>query len=609
MCGIAGILTQDSKRYERALKNMVEALRHRGPDGQGIDHFPNCSLGHTRLSIVDLETGGQPMRSSDGNLGITFNGEIYGYQKLRRQLTTYPFKTTSDTETILAMYERSQERLLETLPGMFAFGLWNDRKQELICARDRFGEKPLYYAFGPGGEFLFASEIKALLASGLITPILDKSALVHYLQRLYVHPHHTIYRNVYALPPAHMLRYADGKLSILRYWHLPNPRDSVSPEEAIAEFRRLLLNAVGDCLVADVPVGAFLSGGLDSSTIVAAASSYQPHLQTFSFGFGDSINELPYAREVARLYRTNHVELVDKDFDIGDLLEQMASVYDEPFADSSNIPTFLISKQARNYVKVVLTGDGGDELLAGYDWWYRPLVEMQNPRASHRALAAMFQTAAWLRKKLCGTLPESWQRVQEGMAAYDGHCTIAEAHYKQNVYFSGHDLVQLGLDMSLYEIPVNWKQYASGSVDDALRMDVEDYMPGDILVKIDRASMAHGLELRAPLLDVAFASFCISLPDRLKISSEGDKLILRQAFRHEWPRSIRARGKQGFGAPVREWLRLPSVVRLKRAYLDNPNHKLFEFLSFEGSRPFVARGDYHTWILLVLALWMEHWQN
>ncbi len=607
MCGIAGIVAPDSERYRAALERMVAAVRHRGPDGAGVHVFANCGLGHARLSIVDLTTGHQPMVASNesGEVGITFNGEIYGYRELRRKLSDYPFKTTSDTEVILALYRKHSNDLPSHLPGMFAFAVWDEREQALFAARDRFGEKPFYYAWGARGEFLFASEIKVLLASGLFKPKLDRGALVHYLRHLYVHPHQTIYRNVFTLPPAHCLSLKSGRLAVERYWQLPVSSEPLSDQDAIDEFKRLFEQAVERQLVADVPVGAFLSGGLDSSSVVAAASRAYPGLKTFSFGFRDSLNELPFAREIAQLYGTEHIELEDQQIDIADLLREMAQVYDEPFADSSNIPTYLISQAARRYGKVVLTGDGGDELLGGYNSWYRPLWHIENGNSGLGRRAALLRSASRLLARVRVTTPGGWWHVIRGAELQAKYSSISRAHLAQNVFFDNEDLYHLGLNGAVAEAIVGEPESSTGTLDDALRMDLRNYLPGDILFKIDRASMAHGLELRAPFLDVDFASFCISLPSRLKVTSREDKWILRQCYSRSWTESVRRRAKCGFGAPVGQWLKRDGVASLKRKILDARRHPLFSLISFTASRPFAAHDDYQTWILLTLGLWLE----
>src|ERR1041384_3119965 len=408
MCGIAGILAPEVSRHASSLDRMVAALRHRGPDGRGTHLFSGCALGHTRLSIIDLEGGAQPMLTPDGQRAVVFNGEIYGYKSLRARLGgEYSFRTSSDTEVLLALHARHGDAMLDSLPGMFAFAIWDERRRRLFCARDRFGEKPFFYAVAPDGAFVFASEIKAILASGLIEPELDRDSVAHYLQYLYVHPHRTIYRNVHVLPPAHRLIYADGRIDVAPYWMLPASSGPIGLDDAAERFRTLLGRAVSNQLIADVPVGAFLSGGLDSSTIVALAAAERGRCKTFSFGFAPAIDELPFARGIADRYGTEHFEVSDAGLDVAAALTHMADVYDEPFGDSSNIPTFLLCQQARRQVTVALTGEGADELLGGYTFWYRSLFEMDE--AASRTAAAV--GAARVAGAICrrtGLTPPAW---------------------------------------------------------------------------------------------------------------------------------------------------------------------------------------------------------
>lgn len=604
MCGITGIVAPDSVRFASQLERMTSALAHRGPDGQDTHFFDDCGLGHTRLSIIDLSTGAQPMLSAGSTVGITFNGEIYGYKDIRSRLTNFPFRTTSDTEVILALYETHGADFVSKLPGMFAFAIWDDQAHELVAARDRFGEKPFYFAFGSNGEFLFASEIKALIASGMVEPVLDLESLAFYLQHGYVHPHETIFQNIHSLPPAHILCFRDGEVSIRRYWELPDTNSEIGLGEAREEFRRLLTTAVRKQLIADVPVAAFLSGGLDSSTIVALASQQTAHLSTFSFGFEQFVDELPFARQVANRHETNHIELFDRDIDVAEMLFTMQRIYDEPFGDSSNIPTYLISKQAREHVKVVLTGDGGDELFGGYSGWYRPLHHLEHMNLAmslfYRVLYRVVRLSGPLMRTVFPAIRDPLDAIQIGKR----HDSIGRAHYLENLYFSDFEIRRLGLHR-LPDHPQVWDRYRSGTVDDAIRMDLEHYMPGDILVKTDRASMAHGLELRAPFLDVDFAEFCISLPSSLKVQSREDKVVLRRAFEAQWPKAIRERGKMGFGGPVHVWLEEPAVSDLKASYLQDPARKLFNLLDYDAVQAYLDRNNVQTWILLNLSVWME----
>lgn len=596
MCGISGIIAKPATKYQENLDKMIKSLHHRGPDSGGMVVFDNCVLGHNRLSIVDLSTGQQPMYSTDHQKALVFNGEIYGYEKIRQNLN-YSYQTTSDTEVILALYEQYGEDMLKHLPGMFAFALWDDKLQKLICGRDRFGEKPLYYGFGKNGEFIFGSEIKAILASGLIEPKLDRDALVHYLKYLYIEPNKTVYSNIFVLPPAHQLIFTDGKVKQDRYWQLPVINQGIDVEMAVEQFRYLLEASVKKQLVADVPVGAFLSGGLDSSTIVAVASKFKKQLKTFSFGFGSSASELFYAREVAELYKTDHKELFPEG-DIAELLLKMGDVFDEPFADSSNIPTYLISSEASKYVKVILTGDAGDELFGGYDW-YKIFLYYNNNELKHDSkMKFMF----W---KVLAKLDIQFQhKFWKSQASYLGGVTKTPAEFYKalNLYFTDQEINQLGLLTKYKDNNLSTLNF------EPTHADLVDYMPGDILTKIDRASMANSIELRAPFLDIDFASFCASLPLNLKVNKNEDKVILRRAYAEAWPESVKYRSKQGFGAPVKEWLAIRSVQALKHEYLDNPDKDIFKLLSFKASRKFVNADNYRTWILLVLSIWMEKHQ-
>jgi len=566
MCGIAAIVTPENRPSSATVvTRMVGALRHRGPDRQAVHSFGRCTLGSARLSIVDIDGGDQPILSADGHVGVTFNGAVYGFRQIKTTLAGYPFKTATDTEVILALYDRHGDDLLSHLPGMFAFALWDDRRQTLICARDRFGEKPLYYAHGAQGEFLVASEIKALLASGLIEPVLNRQALSHYLQRLHVHPTQTIYANIHVLPPAHVLRFDEGRPEVARYWEPPDVAEGMTMPEAAERFRELFDAAVRTQLVADVPVGVFLSGGVDSSTVAAVASRHTQGLKTFSFGFREGVeNELPFARGMAERYGTQHCELTDDDVDVSAMLWRMQDIYDEPFGDSSSIPTFLISELARRHVTVVLGGDGADELLGGYLYWSRDLLE-----ASGNADSLVHRYA-----------------------------------HQYRVYFSAEEQRQLGQTVETESL-TDYRRYRDGAIGDLLRFDLELYLPGDVLVKTDRASMAGSLELRAPFLDVDLASFCLSLPDDLKVDEKREKLVLREAYEDTWTPEIRNRAKQGFGSPMTQWLASPGLAELKNDYLGDRNQSVFGILDFNGVQPFVDRNNQQTWSLLVLALWMS----
>lgn len=600
MCGIAGIVADNAAEYLQTVKKMTDTIAHRGPDGDGHYVYGRCVLGHRRLSIVDLGGGHQPMFNPSKSIGIVFNGEIYGYKKLRSE-TQYNYQNESDTELLIALYEQQGNAMMKSLPGMFAFSIWDNEKQSLFCARDRFGEKPFYYAFGKSGEFIYSSEIKAILATDLIEPVLEKESIAHYLKHLYVHPQKTIYKNVFTLPPAHTLEYSPitKQLKVEKYWQLPAINENNTLADATEQFTQLLDEAVKKQLVADVPVGAFLSGGLDSSTIVALASKYKEGLKTISFGFGDSINELPFAREIAKKYNTDHIELQQTEADIAGLMLQMQDIYDEPFADSSNIPTYLLSKLAKEHLTVILTGDAGDELLGGYGS-YKILLEMLKGNKTPHAIIPMVKLALKVSSKLgLGINATKYQAsMRNGL-----YSNLFEAHHQHNVYFDDAEIAKLGLGAKATKPAFSFQP--DNTPNDGMRADIEDYMPGDILVKTDRAAMASSVELRAPFLDVDFAEYCITLPYTLKVSSSKDKIILREAMGQLWTESIRKRSKHGFGAPVNHWLQIPAVAKLKNEFLLDKNNPIYKILEYEACAPYFNKNNYHTWILLTLAIWAQ----
>ena len=599
MCGIVGIIDKNAPSYKSTIEDMKLSIYHRGPDGNATEVFDNCILGHVRLSIIDILGGQQPMYSANKEKCLTFNGEIYNYLELEKDID-YAFQTRSDTEIILALYEKENEKFVNKLKGMFAFALWDEKEKKLFCARDRFGEKPFYYAFGKAGEFIFASEIKAIIASGLVDLTLDRKSLAHYMQRLYVPIDKTIYENIYILPAAHQLTYKDNHLKIEKYWELPK-EEEISLDNALGKFSSLFDKAVERQLISDVETGAFLSGGLDSSSIVAIASKYNKNLKTFSFGFSGDKSELPFAKEVANRYKTEHFEFIDEELELASLLVKMQSVYDEPFADSSNIPTYIISQNAREQVKVVLSGDGGDELLGGYSFWYKPLYHMQNSKDVNISKYFM----AKLIRKISNKVPlidnTMLNSYIEGAKLRQKFSSIAEAKINQSLYFTDDELEMFKLKTDKKSFKIN----ENGTINDALRIDLLDYMPGDILTKVDRASMANSLEVRAPFLDPDFSSFCISLPSALKIDSYSDKKIMREAFEPLWPESIHNRPKQGFGAPVDKWLQRPDMQRLKIEFLEDPSKKIFTVLEYNIVKRYLNEDCYKTWILLVLSIWME----
>lgn len=543
---------------------------------------------------------------------IVFNGEIYNYRELRTDLEKrgWYFRTRSDTEVLLRSYQEYGETVLSHLNGQFAFAIWDRVNHKLFAARDRFGEKPLYWAISDRGHILLASEIRALLATGLIRPKLSRVSVDAYLSLLYVPPDRTIYENVKTLPPGCALSWQEGRIKRWRYWE---PKYSsgtrLDPVEIVERLRFLIDRAVQRQMVADVPVGAFLSGGLDSSTIVALMTQHasQP-VMTFSVGFGNLINELPYARAVADAYHTDHHQL-QMDIRVGEMLERMVEVYDEPFADSSNIPTYLVAECARRHVKVVLSGDGGDEMFGGYEW-YRPLLMGDRPGPVDVALLRVL--ALSLRALAKAGLPvqlrrDSARRASDWATHWRRYPDFWERHVAQSTTLK-HDRSTLWNGHAPQETEhVLQDAYAPNckveGIDRATDFDIRCYLPGDILVKVDRAAMAHGLETRAPFLDVDLVEFTLSLPWRLRFQDGVLKYLLRQACSELWPTEVRLRAKQGFGAPIERWITEPDV-QSQWQRVTKKGSGLVALLPGVRSLDF-RWSPQHVWTALCLGLWLE----
>ena len=567
MCGIVGIVERDRNRPVLAddLARMVRTLQHRGPDEEGSITLNGVGLGMRRLAIVDLATGQQPILNEAGDIKIVANGEIYNFQELRHELEGHGhvFRSrASDIEVLVHAYEQWGEDFLPKLRGMFALALWDGRTRTLIAARDRAGEKPLYWTQTARG-LLLASEVKALLVRPEVSRELDPVALDQFLTYEYILAPLTILKGVHKIPPAHFLRYRDGEVSVHRYWDAADvPLGDWRDDEAAEALKAALRKAVTRQLMADVPLGAFLSGGLDSSSIVAFMSEAAPPVNSFSIGFSDgSYNELPYAREVAALFKTNHRERSVSP-DLGDLFERLVVHLDEPFADVSLFPTFSVSELAREHVKVVLSGDGGDELFGGYDAYQAQALAARLGWMGEALIPAIAGVAAALppSEKKKG-LVNKVKRFSAGAATAPADL----GHYRWMVYLGSRAKARLyngGLRdaLSSHDVyaPVR-DALARFGQDDLLNRqlyaDLALYLADDILVKVDRMSMATSLETRAPFLDGDLMELAFSMPGHLKIRNGERKWILKQAMRGVLPESILSRRKEGFSIPMKNWLR------------------------------------------------------
>jgi asparagine synthase (glutamine-hydrolysing) len=568
MCGIVGIVERDLDRPVVAdeLARMVRMLHHRGPDEEGSITLPGVGLGMRRLAIVDLAGGQQPILNETGDVKIVANGEIYNFRALGEELEAHGHRfrsRNSDIEVLVHAYEQWGEQFLPRLRGMFALAIWDGRTRTLIAARDRAGEKPLYWT-QTGHGLLLASEVKALLVRDEVSRELDPIALDQFLTYEYVIAPRTILKGVRKLPPAHFLKYRDGQVSVHRYWDAASiPVREWSDDEAAAALRDALRKAVASQLMADVPLGAFLSGGIDSSSVVALMSeaSVQP-VNSFSIGFADgTYNELPYAREIAALFKTNHRERTVTPA-LDDMFERLVVHLDEPFADTSLFPTFSVSQLAREHVKVVLSGDGGDELFGGYDAYQAQALAAKLGWMGDALMPALAGVAAALppTEKKKG-LVNKVKRFSAGAATAPADL----GHYRWMVYLNARDKARLyanGLRDSLGAADVYAPvRDAIGrfSQDDVLNRqlyaDLSLYLADDILVKVDRMSMATSLETRAPFLDGDLMELAFSMPGHLKIRNGERKWILKRAMREVLPESILNRRKEGFSIPMKTWLR------------------------------------------------------
>ena len=558
MCGIAGIVRWDGRPVlEREIRAMCAAMVHRGPDDEGIYVGDGVAIGMRRLSIIDLASGHQPVSNEDGSIQIVFNGEIYNYRELRRELQArgHTLRTGSDTETIVHLYEDYGPRCVEHLRGMFAFAIWDGRRRQLLLARDRLGIKPLYYA-ERDGELLFASELKPILQVDSADRSLSWEAVGHLFTFLATPPAQSIVSGISKLEPARVAIARAGRpLDITRYWDVAFEPDETATEAGLVErLRDLLTEAVTLHQVSDVPVGAFLSGGLDSSAIVALmAAPAAGRLKTFSIGFEEAgFDELAHARAVAAQFGTDHYDLVVRP-DVVQIVEDLTWYLDEPFGDTSAIPTYMVSKLAAGHVKVVLSGDGGDELFAGYDKY---VVE-----GRERAYDRLPRPVKTLAGAIGSMMPHGMRGRRflrhlalEGPSRYLAASTLFHADELPSLFrrdaldqVARHDPLASGL-ADLGHPAHDWLSAAQ-------YRDLHHYLPLDILAKVDRMTMAHSLEARPPLLDHRLVEFAATIPARLRLRGGTTKYLFKQAMRGILPDHIIDRPKHGFAVPLAHWFR------------------------------------------------------
>jgi asparagine synthase (glutamine-hydrolysing) len=631
MCGITGQVNYDRERtVDRGiLARMNHVIRHRGPDSEGFYLQGSVGLAIRRLAVIDLAGGGQPLSNEDGSVWLVFNGEIYNYRELRLQLENkgHRFRTNSDTETIVHLYEEYGAACVNSLRGMFAFALWDVPRRRLILARDRLGKKPLYYA-EHDGALLFGSELKCLLQYPGFPRCPEFTAIQHYLGLQYIPDPLSAFVGVRKLSPAHRLIWEDGKIQVERYWDLNyEPKIEKPSAELETELLERLEEAVRMRLVSDVPLGVHLSGGIDSSIVTALAAKLTSRpLKTFSIGFEEErFSELPYARLVAQMYATEHHEFVVRFGDIPELIQKLATYFDEPFADPSAIPVYLLAQRTREHVTVALNGDGGDELFAGYVRYgldrYAEAYGRMPFLLGQKVLPVLL---AYLRQPLDRPGEQNW------VAGVKRIPQAARTTRKANIlrwgsYFSDSMKDQLwngDIASALRGSQMRTEQWLSDVFDRAparsvldrtLYVDTNSYLPGDLLVKADRMTMAHSLEARSPFLDHEFQSWSARLPERYKWNGKIHKYLLKRACARLLPAGLLKRGKQGFGIPLGAWIRGPLRKWVQDLLLD-PQARIGAYLKcdsihqllqehFRGSENHANR----LWALVMLEVWLQEY--
>ncbi|HSL21363.1 MAG TPA: asparagine synthase (glutamine-hydrolyzing) [Vicinamibacterales bacterium] len=618
MCGIAGKVNFDGGAVDRdLLRAMTDAVTHRGPDAAGYHAAPGVGLGHRRLSIIDLATGDQPIANEDGTVWTVFNGEIYNFAEVRTELEAagHRFRTRSDTEVIVHGYEEWGDRCVERFRGMFALAVWDATARRLLLARDRLGVKPLYYAELPGRGIVFGSEIKSILLDPAVPRDWRPDALDSYLTLLYVPAPATIYKAVRKLPPGHVLVAENGSVHTRPYWDLvfTGTGDPAREEEYLERLDALLRESIRLRLISDVPLGAFLSGGIDSSTVVAyMVETSDAPVVTTSVGFDvHAYDELEHAETVARhLGCEFHPQIADPR--VEDLLPALAWHFDEPFADSSAVPTYYVSRAARSLVTVALSGDGGDELWAGYA---RHRVEQSEWRA-RRWLGPGAKLAGWAARALPlsvrGARALRHMALSPAEACADKHAYgLFEQGGKTRLYSGDFSAALRGTDVFEPFTTAYAACRSQDPVDRALYVDVKTYMLDDILTKVDRMSMAVSLETREPLLDHRLLEFAATVPVSLKIRDGQTKYLLRRLLERKVPRPIVERGKRGFEAPIGEWLRGPLAPMASDLLGDGrlASRGLFNAREVQRlwteHRTGAADHRHRLWQLVMLELWFR----
>ncbi|MFQ3675904.1 MAG: asparagine synthase (glutamine-hydrolyzing) [Endomicrobiia bacterium] len=629
MCGIVGVYNFNKKNFvdKSLLKKMCDMLYHRGPDDEGYyvseklkvegENYVQIGLGMRRLAIIDLKTGRQPIYNEDKTVWIVLNGEIYNFLQLKEELQNkgHKFYTHTDTEVIVHLYEEYGTGCVNYLRGMFAFALWDSKTQKLFLARDRIGKKPLYYTYDDG-RLIFSSEIKSILVALSKTPRINLNAIDYFLTYQYIPQPITIFDGVYSLLPSQVLVCdKNGEMKFEKYWEISFlEKTNISFKEAQQELKNVLTESVKLRLISDVPLGAFLSGGMDSSIVVGLMSQELSKVKTFSVGFKDiDFSELKYAKLVAEQFSTDHTEIIVEP-EVVKILPKLVWYYDQPFADTSMIPSYLISKETRKYVTVALNGDGGDENFCGY--LRHKAIKLASMLPYEILGEKFYVTIGNFIPVFSGSSGKKARYLKRFLTAL-GVPTV-----KRNIiwhsYFTTEmknfiysDFMKLNIKQDAYNYleSTYYNSLAEDEIDKILFTDIKTYLPSDLLVKMDIASMANSLEARSPFLDYKLLEFTAKLPSHWKIRGLKTKYILRETFKNFLPKEILSRPKQGFGLPIGKWLRedLKSYVEeilfspsaMKREYFDMSKIKLLTEEHFSGKQDH----GYKIFALIVLELW------
>jgi asparagine synthase (glutamine-hydrolysing) len=613
VCGIAGFTHKNGTPDSARIWKITKSLTHRGPDRQDVWESSNVSLGAVRLKIIDLEHGDQPMVSPDGSTVIAFNGEVYNHAELRRELEAlgHRFGSHCDTEVVLHAFMEWDVEAFSRLRGMFGAALWNESKRRLVLVRDRLGIKPLFYS-RRGEDLLFGSEMKAILLHPEVERNMNPRSLDRYLTLNYVPGTETMVEGIDKLAPGHLLEWRDGRVSSHAYWTLKfQPDARIDLASAKEELDGLLRDAVREHLISDAPLGVWSSGGLDSSTILHYAAQQTPHLKTFSVSFrGRSFDETEYFREVSRHYQTDHHEFdLNPEENLRGAIESFATYSDDPSADAGALPVWFLSKMCRSEVTVALSGDGADELFGGYKTYIADRYAKRLRALPHGLLKLAANAASFLpvSDEKIG-LDYKINRMLQGSLL-----NPVDAHLFWNGTFGEEDRRRLLLDKSWQATPISSPGDSVGYLNQFLWLDQLCYLPDDILVKCDRMSMAHSLEVRPPFLDHRIVEFAARLPESLKIHGNELKYVLRELMKDKLPAAVMNRGKEGFDIPAHQWLRTTLKPLLTETLSERNVRELGVFSWDAVSAALRAHLErrvnlgYHLWGLLILFLWMKQW--